>query len=55
MALKFFISHASEDIEKIQPLLDLIKSQGNIDMFLAEHSISPGENFEKLAKIFTIE
>jgi len=47
MALKFFISHASEDIEKIQPLLDLIKSQGNIDMFLAEHSISPGENFEK--------
>jgi len=39
MALKFFISHASEDIEKIQPLLDLIKNQGNIDMFLAEHSI----------------
>jgi len=45
MALKIFVSYATDDLEQINPLIDLIKKQGALDVFIAGRSIKPGENF----------
>ncbi len=45
MALNVFISYATKDLRRIEPLLEIIKSQGQLSIFQAERSIKPGEEF----------
>lgn len=47
MKFKVFVSYCSKDLPKINPILDVIKIQNNSDVFCAEHSLIPGDNFDK--------